>query len=239
MINKQSPIPIYYQIEEILRSQIEKGELAEEEMIPSERELAYDFNVSRMTIRQAISNLVSEGLLYKEKGKGTFVNIKRFEQPLMDLTSFSEDMLWRGLTPGVKLIDFKEVGISLQKSRHLQVEEGSKGYELSRIRLADEEPIAYEVMTLPAYLFPEIELNNLKSSFYQYVESKGMKIEGASQTIEPSLAREHEAELLNIEVGAPVLLMKRVSYLASGHHFEYVTSVYRGDKYKFVTQMKR
>ncbi|WP_096186748.1 GntR family transcriptional regulator [Evansella halocellulosilytica] len=239
MINKNSPIPIYYQLEELLRNKIENGDLNEGDAIPSERVLSEEYDVSRMTIRQAVTNLVNEGLLMREKGKGTFVAKKKFEQPLMKLTSFSEDMKIRGLEPGTKIIEFTEVKLSPSESKELQVDPYTDGYRICRIRLADHSPMAYEILTLPKKIFSNLKTEMVNHSFYNYVESLGLTIDGAKQTLEPSLAHDDESEILQIEKGSPVLLMKRVSYLEDGRPFEYVKSIYRGDRYKFLSEMKR
>src|SRR5690625_792519 len=99
MIDKNSPLPIYYQLSEQIKRLIETEQLLPGDLLPSEREYAERYNISRMTVRQAISNLVTESLLYRKKGKGTFVAEKKFEQNLQGLTSFSEDMQLRGYTP--------------------------------------------------------------------------------------------------------------------------------------------
>ncbi|WP_026690076.1 GntR family transcriptional regulator [Alteribacter aurantiacus] len=238
MINKKSPVPIYYQLEEWLRGEIDKGELLEGDLIPSERALSEKYEISRMTIRQAVSNLVNEGLLTREKGKGTFVAKKKVEQPLIRLTGFSEDMKQRGMEPGTKRLDFIQLDLPPSISKELRVETYSKGYQMKRLRLADGLPMAYEVLTLPKTLFPDLTPEKFDHSFYEYVESLGLKIGGAEQSIEPAISKE-ESALLNIERGSPVLLMKRVSYLGDGTPFEFVKSIYRGDRYKFITEMKR
>jgi GntR family transcriptional regulator len=239
MIDKNSPIPVYHQIEEWIKGKLERREWEEGETIPSERILAEQLEVSRMTVRQAVTNLVLKGFLYKEKGKGTFVKSRKIEQPLMELTSFSEDMAWRGYKAGNEVLRFEKVALKDSQAKKLKIEEEEDAFLLERIRLADEEPIAYERNLIPAYIFPNLTEEDLFASFYAYVEKQGYKIKGAEQSIEPSLARQHEAELLNIQLGDPVLLIRRVSYLNDGRPYEYVNSVYRGDKYKFITQMKR
>lgn len=106
-INKHSPVPIYHQIEEQLKAMIDKGELQPDMLLPSEREYSETFGISRMTVRQALSNLVSQGYLYRQKGKGTFVSKQKIKQPLQGLTSFSEDMKSRGRKPSSKLLRFE------------------------------------------------------------------------------------------------------------------------------------
>lgn len=108
MLDKESPVPMYVQIEEYLKLRMKQGEFSVGTAIPSERELTEMFEVSRMTVRQSITNLVTEGLLYREKGRGTFVAAPKVEQPLSGLTSFTEDMLSRGMEPGTQLISLKK-----------------------------------------------------------------------------------------------------------------------------------
>ncbi len=240
MINKNSPIPIYYQIEELLRKQIEEGRFIEGDSIPSERSLSKEYDVSRMTIRQAINNLVSEGILVREKGKGTFVNQEKIEIPLVKLSGFSEDMKMRGLTPSTEIMGLSVVEITKSESRETGIEEGTKCYRVCRLRLADGIPMAYEILTLPKKIFENLDINHISNSFYQYVEKDlKLKIEGAKQTLEPSIANEEESEVLQIKKASPILLLKRMSYLDDGRMFEFVKSIYRGDRYKFITEMKR
>lgn len=239
MINKNSPIPFYHQLEELIKHKIDANELKEGDVIPSERALSEEYNVSRMTIRQALTNLVNEGLLTREKGKGTFVARRKLEQPLMKLTSFSEDMKHRGYIPENRIIEFTEGILSVSECKELQIPQNSEGYRISRLRLADNAPMAFEILTLPKAIFPKLNKESIHSSFYHYAEEIGYEIDGATQTLEPALASKKESELLKINKGAPVLLMKRVSRLTDGRPFEYVKSIYRGDRYKFITELKR
>src|SRR3954471_13942573 len=109
MINKNSPIPIYYQLEGYIKELIENGELQPGDVLPPEREYAEKYQISRMTVRQAFTQLVNEGYLYRLQGKGTFIAERKIEKPLQGITSFTEDMKARGLTPGSQLINFKIV----------------------------------------------------------------------------------------------------------------------------------
>ncbi|UCZ53636.1 GntR family transcriptional regulator [Bacillus shivajii] len=240
MINKNSPVPIYYQLEEGIKKQIDNGDLKAGDLLPSERVLSEKFDVSRMTIRQAITNLVNEGLLNREKGKGTFVAEKKFEQPLTKLTSFSEDMKMRGFLPSTEIHDFQAVEISSALCKELNLQAGERGFEVSRVRLANNEPMAFEVTTLPEAIFKNVTIDLAESSLYEYVEEHlGLKIKGAKQTIEPAVATHQESEILKINAGDPVLILKRKSFLTDGRPFEYVQSVYRGDRYKFMIEMTR
>ena len=122
MLDKQSPIPMYVQIEDYLKNQILQGDFVIGVAIPSERELTDTFGVSRMTVRQSITNLVNEGLLYREKGRGTYVATPKIEQPLSGLTSFTEDMLSRGMKPSNKLISFEKMIPEIDIVHELQLD---------------------------------------------------------------------------------------------------------------------
>jgi len=241
MINKNSPIPIYYQLEEEIRRTIQE-ELTPGDLLPSERDYSEKYDISRMTVRQAISNLVKEGLIYRQKGRGTFVADKKFEQDLSGLSSFSEDMINRGLTPSNELLSFKEITGNAFVASKLKMASDSKMYEVKRIRLANDEPVALETIYTPTALVDQLNEQDIAVSFYDYIEKNlNLKIAYGEQTIEASLASEDEIHYLNINEGDPVLVMHRISYLNDDQEtpIEYVTSTYRSDKYKFIMQMKR
>lgn len=240
MINKESPIPIYYQLQEHLKTKIENGELKSGDPIPSEREMAEKYEISRMTVRQAVNNLVNEGLLTRSKGRGTFVADQKIEQPLMKLTGFSEDMKRRGIEPGSKLISFDVIKASKKVSKHLNINEGDAVYQISRLRLGAGDPMAYEVSYLPEKRIPKIPKDNIRGSLYSFIEEcLGLKIERAIQTLEPSFATALESDMLTIEKGSPVLLLERTTFLHDDVPIEYVKSIYRGDRYKFIAEMRR
>lgn len=240
MINKNSPIPIYYQLEESIKQQIDSGELKEDEAIPSEREFAEKFQISRMTVRQALNNLVMEGYLYRHKGRGTFVNKKKVEQELQGMTSFTEDMIARGMTPSSKLLSFDIIQADQKTATELLIAENDPVYKIKRIRLADEEPMAMETAYIPVGIVPGLTEESSNLSLYRYIEDElSLTISEARQEIEASIAGPKEADELAIEVGAPVLLIVRTSYLQDGTPFELVKSAFRADRYRFVHTMKR
>jgi GntR family transcriptional regulator len=240
MINKNSPVPIYHQLEEYIKQQIESGILQEEEAIPSEREFSERFEISRMTVRQAINNLVTDGCLYRQKGRGTFVSKKKVEQELQGLTSFTEDMLSRGMKPSSKLISFQVMPADSKTARDLSISEGDPVYEIKRSRLADGAPMALETAYIPERIVPGLSVENSNQSLYRYIEENlSLSISVAKQEIEASIADEKTAKELSIEKGAPVLLMVRISYLEDGTPFELVKSTFRADRYRFIHTMKR
>ncbi|MED0662356.1 GntR family transcriptional regulator [Geobacillus thermodenitrificans] len=240
MIDKQSPVPIYYQLEQYMKEKIEKGEWQPGEMIPSERELAEMYDISRMTVRQAVNNLVNDGYLVRRRGKGTFVAAKKIEQPLKGLTSFSEDMRARGMEPDTVVLGFETVPASKKLTEWLAVKEGDALYEIRRLRLADGSPMALETLYIPCALAPHLTREIVNGSVYEFMEKEvGLAIGTAVQVIEASVARKLEAEHLQVKEGAPVLLLERRTYLTDGRPLEVVKSVYRGDRYKFIVEMER
>lgn len=238
MIIKDSHIPIYYQLEVEIKELIK--ELNPGDPIHSEREFSEKYGISRMTVRQAINNLVAEGVLVRKRGKGTFVAAPKVEQELSGMTSFSEDMKKRGLTPQTKILDFKKIASTMNIASNLNIQEGDMVYEVTRLRIADDIPMALETSYIPVQLIIGLQEEILHASFYEYVEKTlNLKISHASQTLQSTLSKLEESVSLGIEEGAPVLLMERFGYLENGIPFEYVKSIYRGDRYKFVIDMKR
>ena len=240
MLDKQSPTPMYVQIEEYLKRRILQGEFAIGTAIPSERELTDMLGVSRMTVRQSITNLVNEGLLYRERGRGTYVSSPKVEQALSGLTSFTEDMIARGMTPSNKLISFERVLPTVDIAQGLQLNEDDEVFVVERIRYADDKPMAIERTYIPVKLVPELDRDALSGSFYVFIEKNSeLKISRASQHMEAVLVKKEDAELLQIEMPAAILIIERKSYLTNGQPFEIVRSTYRADRYKFVSEIRR
>lgn len=240
-INKHSPIPIYYQIMNQLREKIAEGEYTVDKALPPERELAETYQVSRMTIRQAIAELVNEGLLVRRKGIGTFVAPPKLEQALSSLTSFSEDMAQRGMKAGSRVLSFKETAPDPTTRKTLGLSAEDTIFECVRLRLADEEPMALETTMLVAAFCPGLQQEDLENqSLYKVLAERwGIELDHATQSLEPILAPPSEAALLHVQPGSPLLLMHRVTYDQDGRAFEHVKSFYRGDRYKFVTELRR
>ncbi|ATP41502.1 phosphonate metabolism transcriptional regulator PhnF [Solibacillus sp. R5-41] len=239
-IDKNSRIPIYGQIEEILKQSIYSKSYKIGENIPSERELSVQFDVSRMTVRQAITNLVNSGLLYREKGRGTYVANPKLEQPLTGLRSFSEDMLARGMKPSSKVLRFEKIIPSLDIANDLFLEPGVEVFYIVRIRSADNKPMGIEHAYIPVRLLPDLDEQKVLGSIYALIEGKfQQKIGNAVQQIEASLVTKDESKHLKINPTSAVLNIKRISYFSDGFPFEVVESTYRADSYKFISEIKR
>ncbi|WP_121664656.1 GntR family transcriptional regulator [Metabacillus litoralis] len=240
MIDKHSPLPLYYQLEEQIKKSIISEELQPGDVLPSERELSENYQISRMTVRQAITNLVNKGYLYREKGKGTFVSSQKFEQNLQGLTSFTEDMKARNLVPGSKLLHF-EISPAIEEIKEwLSLEEEELIYKIKRLRLANDEPIAVETSYLPVKLIPGLTPDILGNSLYKYIEDDlQLSIGHAAQTVEAAIVRDEDIKHLNVNKNVPVLLIQRETYLEDGTPLEIVKSSYRADRYKFKINIER
>ena len=240
MIDKSSPLPIYYQIEESIKRQIEEGEFHPHDILPSEREYAEKLEISRMTVRQAINNLVNTGYLYRQKGRGTFVAEKKLEQQLFGLMGFTEEMKARGMTPSSKLLSFDIIPANEKIASQLHITSNTPIYEIIRIRLADNVPMAFETAYISADLIKGLTAEIINHSIYQYVEQHiGLKIGYAKQSLESTIASEMEITSLSIAKHSPILLIQRTTYLEDGRPIEFVKSSYRADRYKFTFTIKR
>ncbi|MFS0559833.1 GntR family transcriptional regulator [Terribacillus sp. 179-K 1B1 HS] len=240
MIDKNSPIPLYYQLEQAIRERIETGSLSAGEMLPPERHYTESLGISRMTVRHAMQALIEDGLLERRRNKGLFVKEQPYHQSLSKLTSFSEDMRERGLTPSNRILEWKEIKLNSLAAGKLQKEIGTKAIRIKRLRLADNDPIAVEMITSPLEMAENLTENKLKESFYTYLEEEmNFTLYRAEQEIEALLADEEVASLLNISPGDAVLRIHRLSFLKDERPFEYVTSTYRADKYTFTSSFYR
>lgn len=208
--------------------------------IPTERSLAAQFDVSRTTVRQALAELTVEGRLLRVQGKGTFVAEPKMAQRLQ-LSSYTEDMLAQGREPSSRLLDVSEITAELDLAKLLAVRPGAKVLRLHRLRLADGEPMAIETTHLPLGRFRGLRRYVTGGvSLYQVLRERfDVEMGHAEETIETLLAGPHEAELLGADVGMPMLLLSRHSFDTQQRPVEWVRSVYRGDRYKFVATLNR
>ncbi|WP_137813415.1 GntR family transcriptional regulator [Gandjariella thermophila] len=208
--------------------------------IPTERSLAAEFDVSRTTVRQALAELTVEGRLLRVQGKGTFAAEPKVAQRLQ-LSSYTEDMRAQGRQPSSRLLEAAEEPADADLARLLGVRTGAKVLRLRRLRLADDEPMAIETTHLALGRFRGLRRYLAETgSLYQVLREKfGVEMGHAEETIETALASPEEAELLGADVGMPMLLLSRHSFDTDGKPVEWVRSVYRGDRYKFVATLNR
>lgn len=240
LLDKTSKLPIYYQLKEIIKSKIQNGEYSEGQMIPSERELCVQYDISRMTVRQAINELQAEGYLYKVHGKGSFVRSNKIEQNLASLTSFSEDMRKMGRVPSSKILSVESVKANAETAQKLGLHIGEDVLLLSRLRFADQQPICIEKTYLNANMLEySYAFQSSDFSLYEHLRKRlHIKLTHAHQTIETILLSGEEASLLAVMENSLGLLMKRITYNEKDEAVEYVRSIYRGDTYKFIIELK-
>jgi GntR family transcriptional regulator len=226
--------PLYHQLQVRLRDLIEEGVVQASEAIPPERDLAAALGVSRITVRKAVQGLVQEGLLAQRQGAGTFV-VPRVEQPLSRLTSFSEDMVARGMTPAARWLERSVGSATPEEAVALNLSPGAEVARLHRLRSADGEPMALERATIPRIFLPDPAA--VQNSLYEVLAANGYRPERALQYLRAELLDEKNAALLGVSVGSAALYIKRYGYLADGRVVEYTRSHYRGNAYDFVAEM--
>ncbi|HLZ22079.1 MAG TPA: GntR family transcriptional regulator [Ktedonobacterales bacterium] len=240
-IYRNSPIPRYHQLKEILREKIRSGEWKPGDLIPSERELSETYRISRMTARQAITDLVNEGVFYREQGRGTFVTRNKITQQLIRLTGFTEDISARGQHPSAQVLSAEMSPADEFTAERLRIAPGTLIFCLQRLRLADGEPLAIEFSQLHFKGCERLVDEDLEQqSLYRLLESKyGLPLMEAEQELEAGLAGNEEAALLKISPASSVLFIRRTTYTDRNQPIEYAKSVYRGNKYIFYTHLKR
>jgi len=206
--------------------------------IPSERQLAGDLGVSRLTVRAALDELVREGYLLRRRGAGTFVAEPKVAKG-MTISSFSEDMRQRGLTPGSRTLELQVVPACARLGRILHVSPAEPVTVAKRLRLADGEPMAIELLHVRESLLPGLSAADLEAdSFYDLLANRyGIEIVGGEQTVEPTVTDEEESATLGVPLHSPALLFERVTRSPTGEIVEFTVSVYRGDRYRIVSEL--
>lgn len=238
-VEQDSFLPYYYQIREILRQKIAEGEYKTGSKIPSEIELVQHFGVSRATIRNAIDSLVTDGLLTRRRGTGTFVAERKIAELLSHLVSFSEEMRLKGMNPSTRRISVAHIEPPDVVAESLRTRPGELVLRVERLRCADDKPIVLLLSYLPVRLGIPLS-EDFSGSLIDLLENRyGVDIAIGDQTIEAARADEEQAVALEIKKGDPVLIMRRTTYSKDGTPVEYVTGAYRSDRYSFRIQMHR
>ena len=229
--------PIYIKIHNQLRENIEDGKWKVGERIPAERELANQFSVSRMTLRQAIQELVDEGILERRVGSGTFVANRKVQERMSGVTSFTDLMKLIGKVPSSTTISYHLTIPSQVEIEKLDLKDGDQVVRMERIRSGNDVPICFEVATIPANLVKELSKEEVTTSFWETLERKAHLYPGhAVQHISATKATEKIANYLNVKRGDPLLRMTQLSYLQDGTPFEYVHTQYVGSRFEFVLE---
>jgi GntR family transcriptional regulator len=210
------------------------------EAIPSERQLSVDLGFSRLTVRAALDDLVREGYLVRRRGAGTFVSEPKIAQELT-MTSFTEDMRRRGMEPSSRTVDLELVPAGARLGRLLHVSPSEPIVVVTRLRYADRETMAMETLHVRESLVPGLTAADLEEhSFYELLEDRfGIVVVGGSQAIEPTVTNEDESSALGVPLHSPAFLFERTTRSNEGEIVEYVRSIYRGDRYRLVSDLTR
>jgi GntR family transcriptional regulator len=239
-LNRNHPsIPVYVQIAENLLDQIESGDLIPGDRLPPERELSEKLCVNRLTIRRALQKLELQGLLSRRQGAGTYVSEPKIEQQAEVIISFTKGMQRRGYIPGAKIVKFENQPVQKSTADDLGLSHSERVYNIFRLRLINQEPVLLERLTIPAHRFPGFDRHDLASrSLYEVMETEyGITVLRARQSLEPVIALNYEAELLDVLPGAPLMLQRRLSFDQDNQPIEYGKDLYRGDRFRFVTEI--
>ena len=226
---------IYIQIHDEIKHQIETGLFEVGQRLPSERVMAEQFGVSRMTLRQAVTSLVEEGILTRHVGSGTYVASDRVREKMRGTTSFTEIIQNLGKTPSSKVLSYQKTKANEVECDKLQLKKGAQIIRMERIRYADDLPICYEVASIPYRLIEDFARNDIANHFYETLANAGKKIGRSEQIISAKIVNKEIANFLSIKQSSAILALTQVSYFANTDEtpFEYVLSQYVGERFEF------
>lgn len=238
-IDRYSKLPFYQQLYEILRGKIARGEWEPGDLIPPESELIESYQVSRSTVRQVLDMLVNEGLIYRQRGRGSFVAHPTLEQIMTRIISFTEDMRQRGFTPGTRVLSASLISATEDIAEKLQTPPGEQLACLRRLRLADGEPMSIEESCLIHRYCPNVlQHDYAKQPLRDVLERDyGIRIATAKQVIQAILAPADLADLLEIKPKAALLLIERVSFSQGKIPVEFLRIYYRADRYSLFNEL--
>ena len=238
-LDRSSPVPLYHQLRSVLQRQIECGEFRIDDRLPNEDLIAAHYDVSKITVREALKTLAAAGYVRREQGRGTFVTNPRVAQGPRKLTCFSDEMRLRGLTASSRVLASEVVPADSDLAEKLAINQGASVFRLKRIRLADGEIMGLQTAHLALERVPGIaEINFETASLYETLEARyGLKPVRARETHCAIALNRSDAHQLGLQPGAPALSAERLSSSADGTPLEYVWSLMRGDRYQIVLNL--
>jgi len=238
---KEKAIPLYYQLETILRRRILSGDFPVDAPLPTEEALGQEYDVSRITVRQALSSLDQEGLIVRRRGKGTFVVKGAVSVEKPKLTGSMEDLVLMGIQTSTNILNTSIIDPPETIRESLELHGDEQVCRIEKIRSIEKSPFSYVINYLPSHIAEKIKIDDLtvKPLLMVLEESAGIRVNEADQTIEAAVADAHVASLLEIRVGDPLLKVERTVYDTKGKPVEYVSVLYRADKYFFRVKLRR
>lgn len=230
--------PLYLQLKRGIEDAVNSGLIGPGDALPSERDIALKADISRVTVRKAVQDLVKGGILVQRHGSGTFVapRVERVEQSLSRLTSFTEDMARRGMSVRSEWLDRGLYAPSPEEMMVLGLSSNELVARVARLRIADDTPLAIERAALSARVLPDP--GAVVASLYATLQTGGNRPVRAVQRISAANLGSDDARLLQVAPGVAGLHIERISYLASGKVIEFTRSIYRGDAYDFVAELR-
>ncbi len=223
----------YITIHDRIKEEIDKGIWKIGQRLPSERDLADQFGVSRMTLRQGITLLVEEGVLQRKVGSGTYVASTRVQEKMRGTTSFTDIVQLQGKMPSSKLLSYTRIKPNEKEVEQLGLAKGEYIIRMERVRYADNLPVVYEVASIPERLIKNVSKSDVTNHFFKSLTDNGYRIGTSQQTIYARLANDKVAKHLQIAKNQAILALRQVSYLEDGQAFEYVNSQYVGERFEF------
>ncbi|MFZ5813882.1 MAG: GntR family transcriptional regulator [Bacillota bacterium] len=243
MLDPSSPVPLYQQLKEVLRREIAAGRWEPHRAIPPERELVERWGISRITVRQALADLVAEGILYRRHGKGTYVSPAPagvIAESLSELTGHLEELQLRGLDPRPKLLRLGRAPLPDGVARALEREPGAEGYHLFRLVSVAGAPLMLSEVWLPADLGLALDRHRVeRTALSQLLQESGWATVRGRQRIGAECAGAETARLLGIAPGEPILRVVRVIIGAQERPLVWFRTLYRGDRYEYEVELKR
>lgn len=236
MVVRASPVPLYIQIDEELRGQIDSGELGPLAQVPSETDLAEHFSVSRMTARKALDRLVADGMLFRQPGKGTFVAPTKIAHGASQGLSFSAAMKAQGLSCETRVLEADVVGAPSNVARALALPAGGQAIFLRRLRIVSGDPAAIHLSYMPARLSALLD-HDLTGSLSGMMSRVGARVERSEDKVEAVLATGEEAQLLNVPEGSPLVLIRGTAYSTGNEPVRYTEALYPGGRWQFSLQV--
>lgn len=235
---KLDPIPRYHQLQQILRERIESGEFKPDEQFPTENQLCQEYGVSRGTVGRAIKILVDEGWLHRIQGRGTFVSRPALTPAFFHLTNFADDMRQRGLEPSTKLLSREVIPADEKIAATLQIPVKAPVIKISRLRLANGRPMAYETRYLAYDLCPQLVDEDLEQQSIHslLIDKYHIPLIRACHTIEACVVSEQQAKILKVEPGSACFFIDRITYTTHNRPGTWYQALYRGDEYRFIAE---
>ncbi|MGM0502050.1 MAG: GntR family transcriptional regulator [Bacillota bacterium] len=242
-VDRNDHLPLYIQLKNIIEEKIKEENWEPGDLIPSEKELQNQFEVSRITVRQAIKELENEGLVKKKQGKGTYVSFPKLSHELPNLTSFTEDIEAKGLNPESKIISIEKL-INAEIAEKLRTNPQTVFLNIKRLRLINGEAVGIHDCYLDTNMLDEEAVNEIKemdndTSLYDIIEDYNLNISHADETLEGGISDPYISKLLGIKKDFPLLILERITFTENNEAFEFVKMHYRADKYKYSIRLNR